>query len=214
MEFTNADKASEVKPVEKVLEMTFLKQGFRLKNGRYVATLDRSSINAMFNWISDTPEFWRATEENACAALRYAWSYDRKYFDDLRSTAIMEAAKLGYSMKLPSYDYFERAYARTGALPSLAYDPFEVYEYSEVRHLEPLRAVAQSSKMGSGEHDEPSGGKPAEMMSEQGSMGILQLEQTEVIKVEKPKASDDSRIAEASLTTLRGPCGTPWRNLI
>jgi len=149
MEYTSPDKSSALVEFRPILDWTFLKAGFRKVGRNYVPLLDVNTIYELTNWVRKSNDDWKSCEENCADALKYAYFYGQEFFDDLRDRILVAADNLRHPFVLPSYDWFDRAFAEKYQLPNLAYgalgelDPyFEVRDAAKRQRIEAQSAVA------------------------------------------------------------------------
>jgi len=106
MTYTAADKKGD-SVMEPIVELTFLKSGFRKLGSFWVPTLDTATIENMVMWYRESS--FETEEEltisNINESLRAASLYGKKFFDKWR-VKIIRNVPGSWVSKIFSYDYF------------------------------------------------------------------------------------------------------------
>jgi DNA replication protein DnaC len=88
----NKQKVEDAK-YEDLSKATLLKCGFSVQGNQVYPLMEEANAREIVNWIRESPDDVKATEDNCNAALRHIFFYGRKKYEEFR-TELREAAKM------------------------------------------------------------------------------------------------------------------------
>jgi len=104
IKYTAVDKSDSVVPHTSLEETSFLKHAFKKYDGRYMAALDKASVENQINWISTVGSIKQNTLVNCLMALSQAFPHGRDYYEALHKKIALPLVKVGVYAHLPSFD--------------------------------------------------------------------------------------------------------------
>lgn len=100
---TGADKGEIMQPHCALREASFLKHSFVLRDSKYMAALQKDSIENQLNWISRKGNPYANTLRNAETALEQAYSHGEEYYEELRALVTTALCNIGKFVVFPDY---------------------------------------------------------------------------------------------------------------
>jgi len=111
LKYTDETKSTVLPEFKKLEDVTFLKRGFALEDGMFLAPLDYNVIRQQpYHFKKGADEFARVKENCECA-LKELSLYAPEVFDDYAKRLCSEALTCGISL-IPDQDYYNQALKR------------------------------------------------------------------------------------------------------